>query len=358
MRILLSFPPTSKNRIGFRQQMKRPYLHALQAATEYCLVAVWCSALVFSVFAAGPHGRERLSANLFWALANSTIFTLAGAAFFFAAWGLHRSGTPLLVIRILCGIATPVVGVLLTRRSLFFLLNQPGYYYLGPMIFLADFVLFALIYGAWLLPRHFKPGAVPRLHVHWAVLALMVPYVPALILHTVTGFPQQVFSMGRSKAPRPCEVIYARLTPAADGLVVEPFDMHLPPSRGGLIPEPESPGAGYVNLHDDEIQTLRSAGIAGNIKVLGGVTSSVHRGRLVLIMSQQLDSPFEFAEPGDANVIYVQTAEGWRKLPPDAGESKTHVRLYVPEGKPNVTGIEVDTEDSHRYQDETRYQWQ
>lgn len=337
--------------------MKRPYLLAVQAATEYCLVAVWCSALVFSVFAIGPHGRERLFANLFWALGNSTVFVLAGAVLFAAAWGLHRLGTPLPLIRILGGVAAPVVGVLLTRHSLFYLLNQSGYYFLGPMIFLADFVLFAMVYGAWLLPRHFKSGAIVRLHIHWAVLALMVPYVHVLILYIVAGVPEQVFSRANSKLPRPCEVVYARLVPGTGRLAVEPFDMHLPLPRGGLIPEPQSPGAGYVNLHDDEIQALRSAGIAGNIKVLGGGSSSRHLGRLVLIMSQQLDSPFEFDEPGDANVIYVQTAEGWRKLPPDAGESKTHVRLYIPEGKPNITGIEVDTEDGHKYKDETRYQW-
>ena len=38
-------------------------------------------------------------------------------------------------------------------------------------------------------------------------------------------------------------------------------------------------------------------------------------------------------------MIYLQTPAGWRKLPPDAGESDQPIRLYVPKGKPNQTGM-------------------
>jgi hypothetical protein len=284
-------------------------------------------------------------------------FLLWGAVLFIAMWGLHRAGLPLSAIRILGSVSAPVLAVLIGRHSFYALLNQPGYYFLGPIFFLTDLGLCALVYGAWLLPRHFKSNAFPRLNVHWAVFALFVPFVPSLILHAANPrLPDPIFSAGRTQPAHRGQIIFARWTPGSEPLIVEPFDMHSPPPRGGLIPEPDR-GGGYVNLSKEEIEWLRSGGVTGEIKVIGSRSLS-ESGRLVLILSQQIDAPFQFLAPAlGANVIYLQGSDGWRKMPPNAGEAKSVVRAYVPDGKPSITGFEFDSGTSFVDHDETRYLW-
>ena len=331
----------------------------MQAATEYVLVVVWCTATLFGALVVhGPRAHERFYITLIWALMQTRTFFIGGVVLFFVMWGLHRAGTPLFGVRVLGALFAPALAFVIGRHSFFFLLDQPGYYFLGPLIFLADFALCTLVYAFLLLPRHFKPDATPRLHVHWAVLAIFVPFVPSLLLHASN--PQlrgPIFTVSTAKPHHRGEVIFARWTPGADALTVVPFDMHLPPPHGGLIPEPETPGKGYVNLTDEEAERLRAAGITGGVTVLGS-SSLLDAGRLVVIMSQQIDAPFQFVTPAEGTkVVYIQSPGGWRKLPPEAGESKTRVRMYVPEGKSNVTGFELDTGTSPPWHDETRYIW-
>jgi hypothetical protein len=186
------------------------------------------------------------------------------------------------------------------------------------------------------------------------ILFLSIPPIPILIYRGVSGYPRQI--TGATTEQPTFEIIYARWMRGSAPLTVEPFDMHLPPPRGGLVPEPHRPAVVW-NLSEQEIDRLQGAGATGQVKVIGGATSSNHVGRLVLIMSQPLDAPFAFFGPGSSDVIYLQTSSGWRKLPPDADESTTRVRVYTADQKPLVTGIEIDRGDAHLYRDETRYRW-
>jgi len=206
------------------------------------------------------------------------------------------------------------------------------------------------VYGVWLLPRQLQASTTPRLHIHWVILALLLPPVPRLILHAEDpNFRGSIFSLRHSEPLRFGEVIFARWTPGTDSLTVEPFDMHLP--------HPDGAPSGYTNLNDDEIQQLRAAGIKGHIKVLG-MSAVINAGRLTLILSRQIDAPFQFLAPAEgSDVIYLQGSDGWRKIPPDTGESKCVVRLYVPKGKPTVTGFELDNGKDAPGDDETRYLW-
>lgn len=336
----------------------RLLVQAVQAATEYVLVVVWGTALLFGLLLAhGPHGYDRFYSDLLWAMLEMRTFLFWGFVLFFAMWGLHRAGVPMLGLHALAAISAPVLAILIARHSFFNLLDQPGYYFLGPMIFLGEFVLCAFLYGVWLLPRHFKPDARPRLHIHFAVLALFLPFVPSLILHAANPrLPGPILSFARAKVVHHNPVIFARWSPSTEALAVEPFDMHLPPPRGGLIPEPDY-GGGYVDLTEEEKERLRSAGITGGVNVLGN-TNVANAGRVVIILSRQIEAPFQFFAPAEgSDVIYIQTSDGWRKLPPEAGESKSLVRFYIPAGKPNITGVEFDTAEGYTGRDETRYVW-
>lgn len=239
-------------------------------------------------------------------------------------------------------------------------MNHSGYYFLGPLIFLAILVLCAWVYGALLLPRQCKAGVTPSLHIHFAVLALFVPYVPLLILHAAN--PQRPLPSPAAQstpAPHYGQVIFALWTPGAEPLTVEPFDKHpaADPATGFvLFPRPEVHGAD-INLNEQEAPTLRSAGIAGAIKVTGSAPLS-NSGRLVIILSQPISQAFKFATPAEtAHVIYLQTPDGWRKLPPDAGEAKLSVRMYIPDAQPNATGYELNAENGHTYRNDFQFVW-
>lgn len=336
----------------------RLLVQAVQAATEYVLVVVWGTALLFGILLAhGPHGHDKFYFDLLWAMIETRPFLLWGFVLFFAMRGLHRAGVPMLGMHALGAIAAPVLAILVGRYSFYQVLNQPGYYFLGPIIFLGEFVVCAFLYGVWLLPRLFKPDAQPRLHIHFAVLALFLPFVPSVILHAANPrLPGPLFGLARAQVVHHGAVVFARWSPGGGPLAVEPFDMHLPPPRGGLIPEPDY-GGGYVDLTEEEKERLRSAGITGEVKVLGN-TNVANAGRLVIILSRQVEAPFQFFTPAEgSDVIYIQTFDGWRKLPPEAGESKSLVRLYIPAGKSNTTGVEFDTADGYSGRDETRYLW-
>ena len=336
----------------------RFFVQIVAASTEYVLIALWLTAALFGALVAhGPHAHERFYSLLLWAMVEMRTFLLWGAVLFIAMWCLHRAGLPLSAIRILGAVSAPVLAVLIARPSFYALLNQPGYYFLGPIFFVADLCLCALVYGVWLLPRHFKPNAVPRLHVHLAVFALFVPFVPSLILHAANpGLPGPIFGVAWTPPVHRGRVIFARWTPGSEPLAVEPFVTYSPPPRGGLIPEPDR-GPSDLNLSEEEIGWLRSGGVTGEIKMLGG-ESLREGGRLVLILSQQIDAPFQFLVPAEGvNVIYLQGPDGWRKMPPNAGESKSLVRVYVPDGKPNITGFEWDSGTSLVWHEEQYYRW-
>jgi hypothetical protein len=334
---------------------------AFQAAAEYVLVALWGTAALFTLLLGhGPHSLERRTSNIIWAVSETDAFLLCGAILFFVFRALHRAGTSVLVLRILGALSAPALAVLIGRRSFFNVVNQSGYYFLGPLIFLAILVLCAGLYGALLLPRQFKSAAVPSLHIHFAVLALFIPYVPLLILHAAN--PQRPFpSLAAQSTPAPHygQVIFARWTPGSQPLTVEAFDTHpaAEPTPGFvLFPKPEVHSAD-INLNEQEAQTLRSTGLTGSIKVTGSAPLS-NSGRLIIILSQQISEPFQFATPAEnAHVIYLQTANGWRKLPPEAGEAKLSVRMYIPEAQPNATGYELNAENNHTYRNDFQFVW-
>ena len=115
---------------------------AFQSAAEYVLVALWSTAALFTLLLGhGPHGLERRTSNIIWAVSQTDTFLLCGAILFLVFWGLHRAGASVLVLRILGALLAPTLALLIGRRSFFNVVNQSGYYFLGPLIFLAILVL-------------------------------------------------------------------------------------------------------------------------------------------------------------------------------------------------------------------------
>ena len=331
----------------------RLVLQCVQAATEYVLLVVWGPAALLGLFEAlGGRGHK----PLVWAMAETRNYLLCGALLYLAALALQRIGLRLLLIRIFGGITAPALALLAGVHNFHYLWYLEPYPLLFPLIFLAIVIFNALAFGTLFLPRLFAASATPRLHIHWAVVALMVPFVPSLILHAVNP-AVPIFTSGKPAVRLSGQVIFALWTPSTAPLTIEPFAMPLPPSgRFPLVPD--TPSAPPQNLTVQETQRLRSAGITGHIQV-SGMSSLTNTGRIVLIMSRQLDAPFQFFAPVEnADVIYIQTSAGWQKLPPDAAESKSLVRLYIPEGKPNVTGFEFDSGNGPPWhEDPPRFLW-
>ena len=327
-------------------------LQCLQAATEYVLLVVWGPAALLGLFEAlvGPGHK-----TLFWAMAETRIYLLCGALLYLAALALQRIGSPLFLIRIFGGIAAPALALLAGFHNFYHLFYHQPYALQIPLMFLAIVIFNALAFGTLFLPRLFKAGATPRLHIHWAVVALMVPFVQSLILHAVNPAVPIVTS-GKPAVRLSGEAIFALWTPSTAPLTIDSFPM--PVALSGRFPfVPDTPSAPPQNLTEQEAQRLRSAGITGHIQV-SGMSALTNTGRIVLIMSRQLDAPFQcFAPVENADVIYLQTSAGWQKLPPETAESKFLVRLYIPEGNPKVTGFEFDSGSGPPWRQEPRFSW-
>jgi hypothetical protein len=335
----------------------RLVLQGVQAAAEYVLLVVWVPVAPLAALGAlGGHGR--FYHILLWAIVETRIYFLCGALLYLAALALQRSGSRLFVIRILGGIAAPVLAILAGLRDFYRLWYLQPYPLVVPVTFLAIVVLCALAFGILFLPRHFKSGATPRLHIHWAIVALMVPFVPLLILHAMNP-AVPIFTSGKPAVRLSGQVIFATWTPSTAPLTIEPFAAPPLPPRGGggFLSAPNTPSASTSNLTEPEVQRLRSAGITGHIQV-SGMSALTNTGRIVLIMCRQLDAPFQFFAPVEnADVIYLQTSAGWQKLPPETAESKYLVRLYIPDGEPKITGFEFDSGSGTPWREEPRFSW-
>ena len=316
--------------------MKRYVMQALAAGAEYSMLACWggIAGLATLMF----YGWLTAKTAFFYAWMLNTTFVLLGVGLFLAAAALRRIRFPLVIIGILGGTTAAWLAHWLMRAHLYHLVvnARPAIlffwlWYFAPVAFTLGFLLMAFLFGTVLLPRHvdFKTSARLR-WFHAPVLVLALLGAPSLLLS----------ARPKSRVPPSPDIVMAKWVPGPEPLTVEAFDMHLTPRRGGLIPEPESFNSrGYINLRDEEVQRLRSAGVTGHLKVWGEMGGNPD-SRAIIIMYQQLDAPFSFLGPGQhTDVIYLQTPQGWQKLPPDAGESGHAIRLYVPDGQPNLTGM-------------------
>jgi hypothetical protein len=200
--------------------------------------------------------------------------------------------------------------------------------------------LFGLLFGAFILPRRANPEPSRLAVRHWVIL------LPAVLIGIGTV---RSFSTPQAYTPkeRPPQTLFMTWDPGPEPLTIKSFDMPGSPSRG-LFAGPARP-ATHISLTDRELDLLRLAGAAGKMTVQGGIGDELTtRGRVVLILHQQVQEPFAYDLPaGDAAVIYWQSSTGWQKLPADAPASGTKGHLFASPDHPNVTCYDVDTVPPH-----------
>ena len=88
-----------------------------------------------------------------------------------------------------------------------------------------------------------------------------------------------------------------------------------------------------MKITDDEMKQLRKLGLRGELRPWGG---GGHLGasnvrRFVVVMYHPIAEPVNLPKPKDGDVIYVQTRDGWKKLPEATDTLTRSVRLsYAP----------------------------
>jgi hypothetical protein len=105
----------------------------------------------------------------------------------------------------------------------------------------------------------------------------------------------------------------------------------------------------FPQMRDLEIQELRAAGLTGILRCWGNNTlpGSSRRIRVVLVMSRGLRESIDLPKPASADILYIQTQEGWKAFPASTTTVKRTIRLSISE--PNVhhtdpyTNVTTDT---------------
>ena len=320
-------------------------LSASRAAADYVVAVVWGTIVLASLLALATIGystaREGMlggSLGIIYGLILmggrvSFPALLCGMCLFAIAWALHRFRFPLVASGIACALISGAMAVLLFYRLrfmislLFITVYYPAALSLCTVI-LAP-ALSGLYFGFLILPRRVKREPMRPRPLHWAVI------LASLVL--VSFRSTRLYGQGGQPEPE-AEIVYGRWDPGTGPLVVHPFVISAPNLRA--FPGAPALASAEVNLSEAETERLRSAGVGGEISILGISKAFPSEGRIVLVMQHQLDEPFEFSKPaGNLDLIYLQGPNGWQKLPPDAAESSKKLRLMIPEDKPQHTCI-------------------
>jgi hypothetical protein len=318
-------------------------LSASRVAADYVLTVVWGTVALAALLALTSVGYSTAREGMLGGalgiiyrlivigggLSFSTL--LCGILLFAIAWVLHRCRAPMLASGIVCALVSGVMAVSLFYRSLpvfaLLLTTVRSVFLLFCTVIVAP-TLSGLYFGFLILPRRMRQESVRPRVVHWAVIL-----APLVLLSRST----QLDGQGGRVGPEP-ELVYCRWEPGTGTLVVHPFIMSAPNLRG--IPGAPALPSIQGNLSSAESERLRTAGVGGEITIVGMAKPNPSEGRIILVMQHQLDEPFEFSKPaGNTDVIYLQGLSGWQKLPSDAVESNQKLRLMIPKDKPQHTCI-------------------
>ncbi|HXE56758.1 MAG TPA: hypothetical protein VNK43_02050, partial [Gemmatimonadales bacterium] len=94
------------------------------------------------------------------------------------------------------------------------------------------------------------------------------------------------------------EVVFVRWEPST-------ADLHV---AAGALPA--------TTLRPEELERLRDAGVRGRLVVQGSILHGRGPGaRAIVVLQRQLAAPVELRQPDRADVIYLQSRNGWRTLP-------------------------------------------
>jgi len=293
----------------------------LRAAADYALVVCWGVALGLALlntfrtapasFIGGPYSPIRVRTSIFvlygYAAVILSIPGLAvGALLSLAAQLGQRWGMPGYVLRVLG--AAGSLGVTLP------LLAMASSALVGDVASMAlSFVLgsiLSVVFGLLFLVRDEREAPARPGIRHWLAIGLPAIYLFQGIVMIAWAQSVRVFIHDPKY-----DVVFVKWVPGPEGLAV----------KGAWDSQPY-----YMHLTDTEMNQLRTLGVRGQLQPWAGGAGdlgSPNVKRIVVLMYHPISADVDLPKPKDHDVMYVQTQEGWKKVPESAATLPRCVRL-------------------------------
>jgi hypothetical protein len=311
--------------------MLRRYLNeAFRASADYVLIVWWGIPLALALLAVSrihptefygePPSPLRLAASLFLfyaylAIRLSWYGLVGGALLSLGAQFGRRAGMRPISMKVLGAIGSCVVTLILVKL---FLSMLAGDLVSLTVVGLLSFVL-PIVFGFNFLVGLPEPKSGLRISArHWLAVAL-----PVLLLAQSTVAQIRARAILSSVHDPRFDLVFVKWQPG-------PGDL----SQGFSA-------AQITRLTDHEIDLLRESGLRGHLQPWAGAGTQSAGMRAVVIMYRPIHADVDLPKPLDGDVMYLQTPNGWRKIPDFAVTSPRNIRLsYV---APNSQHTEAAT---------------
>lgn len=91
-----------------------------------------------------------------------------------------------------------------------------------------------------------------------------------------------------------------------------------------------------LKLSNADLERLKSIGLTGQIEFASSaVFGEGKRGKVIIVISQQLKEATTLPQPDGIDVIYVQSPEGWKMYPSNAATLKRRIELLPDQRDPD-----------------------
>jgi len=248
---------------------------------------------------------------LSWAALGVIPGSIYGSLLFLSIQLLRWIQTPLLFIRALGAISSGFLS--------FYLILGLGWY-----IAIAAFPVYGagvlgLLFGGWLLPRQ-----VARTDIGSALGTKQRLTIFVLWCLSSTLVVSPFYTGPSCDRDQSLEVMFVQWRPGSDSLSV---------IKKGLTSE--------------DLAHLKASGITTGELIVNSTFRYLgpdQRARSVIVMQRRIDSPVELPQPNGTNVIYLQEADGWMKIPSDAPTLRKTIRLTPGKHNPRVLQFEAEQE--------------
>ncbi|HXY77776.1 MAG TPA: hypothetical protein VEH47_03130 [Candidatus Acidoferrales bacterium] len=293
----------------------------LRAAADYALVVCWGIALGLALlnvlridpasFIGGPYSPIRVRASIFVlygyvAVILSIPGLAVGALLSLAVQRGQRLGMPGYLLRVLGTVGSFVVTLVLLAMASSALVGDVTS--MGLVFFLGS--ILSVVFGLFFLVRDERRAPTrPRVR-HWLALGL-----PAIYLLQGIVMIAWVRSVGVFIHDPKYDVVFVKWVPGPEDLAV----------KGTWDSQPY-----YMHLTDGEMNQLRTLGLRGQLQPWAGGAGdfgSPKVKRIVVLMYHPISADVDLPKPKDHDVMYVQTQEGWKKVPESAATLPRGVRL-------------------------------
>lgn len=297
--------------------MRRYLKETFRASADYVLIVWWGIPLglallaVFRIhpteFFGGPPSPVRLAASMFVLYAYVAVrlssYGFAGGALLSLGAQLGQlARMPRIPLKILGAIGSCVVTLILVKRSLSLLAGD--LVSLNVVGFLS--IVLPTVFGFHFLVGSAEPKSAARIGIrHWLVLAL-----PVLFLAQSTLAQMRVRWVLSSVHDPRFELVFVKWLPGPEDL-----------SQGFTAEH-------FPRVTDHEMDLLREMGVRGHLQSQGGSGDFPPNSmRAVVVMYRPIHAEVDLPKPLDGDVMYLQTPNGWRKIPDFAVTASRNIRL-------------------------------